>query len=1473
MENEARKTIKKRWRNVFFSLLALLLLPVLLSLALLVPPVQQWVVQKATVMIGAYLNTEIQIESIYLQPIKTLHINGLLIKDQRQDTLLFAESLRLNLSAIEEKNKKVMIKKVEIKDTYFNLYKSAEGEKLNLQFILDAFSSADSSTSSSNWQIWCEHLVLNGLRFKYNDFSKPLPIDEAVDFNHIDVNHLYGSIRTIAIGEEVTAKLNGLHFIERSGLQLRCLNSEVSLVDTAIALTRMDLITNRSALSGDFKMEFDDWDGFNHFNSEVFMNAQLVESFLHFNDIAYFAPKLKYFMTPVHFTLDVNGTLEKLNANIDSLHFGNSAELIGTIKLRGLPDPDNLQIDARIAKLALDAGDIESLGIPNEQGVVFLSLPKEVHALGKMVYNGQIMGFLNDFISYGNIQTNAGNLRTDINLKLEEEIIYSGRIASSGLNLSFLSTGNNLGYSAFDLQVNGIGFDPNTLQLDALGNLSFIEWNNYNYQNITLDGHMKDKHIEGNLSIDDPNGRIDFTGNIDLNQNIPYITSIIRVGHLKTGALKLIPQDTFGDFSGSVYLNMMGSALNEIEGELKVLDFIYENETQKINLDSIVIRDKKLENGHRITVNTDVSKLKMEGKTSVLQVHEAFLAVIGHYAPELIANQQERLGEVDQAFDIDFHLDKLPELFALLDPDLQVNGPIDLRGNVNTVNNSFELNLAPVSWRLGEIVAQNMRVTLSPIQEKLTARVDIERFSLAKDYFLEQMNITSGLKNDSLFTRVDWSNQTAMADSGHIEILAFEAKNHRFNVELNDLYARIAGVTWESFQKAKLQADTSSFVISNLDLRSPIGSVVCSGSLTGASNDRLRLKVEDFNLEYLSNFGLNSNELQGFFTGNMLLSKVDETLLANTQIEINNLIIDGIEVGDIEGFTNYKSEDKSINVQLDLDYLGERNIVLSGNVFPFKEANQLDLIMTMNGFRSALLEPFIGAYMSNLDGEINGDLDISGTLKGPVIKGDLVLTAFSGKVEYLNTLYKIPSAKIAFDKGFIGIDHAPIYDEKGQRANLTATIFHDNFKDLSYDVFVDANNFLALNTSLAQNEDYYGSANITGNVGISGYEGLTNIVVDASTGPATRLSIPLTSSDEVGELDFIRFIPPPDDKVILNRDESFENELNKLLLDFQLSVNDQAEMQIIFDEKIGDVIKVKGNGDILMNIDNRGTFNMFGDYTMSSGDYLFTLQNVVNKRFAVRPGSKISWNGAPTDAIVDLTAVYSLRAAPINLTSSVGDTSEVYQKRMPVNVYLNMKGALLEPTITFDVDLPSLPESDIANQLLDPKTTSDQDMNQQVFALLLTSNFFSQGSGVSALSGAGQSTTYEMVSNQFSNWISQYFENVDIGVQVGNQTELNLSTELLNDRVLVELNGSVQGDEQSAQTNSNFAGEFNIEYKINRDGSLRARVFNEANNYNPTNLNQSPYTQGLGMFYRREFDTFGGLIKSLFKAKKKPVDN
>jgi hypothetical protein len=1473
VEKKERKSTKKGWRLWILLPFFLLLLPFLLAALLLIPTVQSWAVQRSLGFASSYVDAEITLGGIYLEPIKTLRLHDLLILDQQRDTLLYVNVLRLDLTSFDREELAVNLDEVELRNAYLNLYRPLGKEQLNMQFLLDAFSSDTTDTSKTPFSIQCDELVLDRLRFDYEDRNLAQKEAGMVDFDHISIQALSGRLTDIAYAEQLVAEVHGLHFREQSGLQLRCLNAQVGLSDTLIALDEMDLITNRSILAGAYRMHYTSFEDFKAFLTAVEMEAHLRQSLLYFDDIAFFAPTVKGLLTPLNVTADIQGPLSRLIAEVDSISFSNSGILKGRLRLRGLPDPDQLMIDANLNELSFTPQDFTRLGIPVNGEMQHIALPALIQDWGTITYAGRLNGFLNDFTTYGSIQTIAGRLETDINLKIDEQVSYSGKLASSNLDLAMLLADPTFGKTSFDIEVKGSEFDPERIDLDANGNVRSIEIQGYPYSNITLDGHFQDNQVEGNLSLNDPNARVDFTGTIDFSSEVPEISCLSRLTNIKIGQLNLIPEDTFGVINANIDLQMGGVTMDALHGSLYVSDLSYENEAYIISMDTVVLRDRLVPLGHRITLNTAFAHMVIEGQTNLSVIHLAFLDILKHYAPELIATEQGEAGIEDQEFQVSLTVDHKTQVMQLLHPDFKLQSDLKLNAEIRTADHSFELNLDSLDWFLNDVKAEAMTVHVAPLDGRLYNEVQADRFSLANDYFLDNFGLRNQLKNDSLESEIYWSNRTELADSGSVKLLSYRSDEHPYNVRLRELYARIAGETWKSYSKASLKADTNYIIIDDFDVRSDRGFVVCNGQVSGKPSDQIELDVKDLDLGYLSNFGLNQNVLEGFFTGSVKLSKREGAYIANSLLQIRGLQIDGVEVGNIDGVTAYNSDRRAVDLGLDVEYKQNRNVRLNGQVYPFRNEEQLELDLSLDAFRLEILEPFISDYASDLAGYVEGTVAVGGMINAPEISGTLQLNAFEGLVDYLNTRYTIPKADIIISDGFIGSDYTVVMDENGSRAYLTATIFHDNFKDFNYDIFIDAKEFMALNTNVAQNEAYYGMASITGDIDISGYKGITNIVVNAETEKGTKLSIPLASSDEVNDLDYIRFIPPPDAKTVKKKEEDVVAEdLNTLNLDFQLSVDNEAEVQIIFDQKIGDVIKVRGNGDILMKIDNRGSFNMYGDYTMSGGDYLFTLQNVINKRFAVNPGSKITWNGSPTEAEVDLAATYNLRAAPINLTASVGDTSEAYKKRMPVDVLLNMKGPLMEPVITFDVELPSLPESDLANQLLNPRTTSEQDMNQQVFALLLTNNFFAQGSGVSTLSGVGQNTTYEMVSNQFSNWISQYFDNVDVGVMVGNQTELNVSTELLNDRMLVELNGSVQGEQGGTDNSNNFAGEFNIEYKINKDGSLRARVFNEANNYNPTNLNQAPYTQGVGAFYRREFDTFGDLFRSVFGGKKKPTN-
>lgn len=1479
MEKEHKnksKTIKKALRLFAFIALFIVLVPFVVAGLLLIPSVQQQALRWATAYASSYLGSEVQMEGIYLEPFRTLRIDGVLIRDVFSDTLIHADAIHLKLNYLDREKQHIFLDLVEVHQAYFNLYTQPGDSLTNLDYLLDVFASADTSASAPV-VINCDEVILDKLRFSYSDGNKePMP-PGMVDFDHIFVEDLSGRISDIVIHDDsINATIHGLHFTEQSGFVLRYLSGKATVSSRLISCDEMMIVTNRSVIQGRYAMHTKGWGDYSDFIEAVHLESRLLETDVHFHDIAFFEPSVHDILLPMEFSGEVTGTISNLKGTIDSLRFGNSGWLQGKAKLKGLPEIESTFIDAQLKTLYASVSDIEQVNIPDGDSVYRLELPEEVKRISYVNFTGKFTGFISDFVAYGRANTGLGSVSADINVKSSsEKLQYSGQLASQGFNLgALLDIKETIQDIAFDLDMKGEGLEFKTMMLEAKGSVNHLGVLGYTYKNISVDGLLDERMFEGNVSVRDTNIHLDFTGMVDMKGDIPQVNCVSNVERLHLGNLNLVPSDTFGVAKGKVVLEMQGKSLHNLHGKLTLVEAAYENAEMRIAFDTCVLTDNLIPEGHDIWLTTDLVSVHVSGNTDLFSLPYAVIKVAREYAPGQFPGislaDQDTLQ--DFAYSIKVRNDK--ELLGLLVPDLKMGTPLVVHGNINSMQGHFTLNMDSLNWRYQNTAFTKNTIRVYPDADKLNLDFEAEKLTVSNDYFLEQFSLHSSLRNDSLNTLVSWNNQTEQADSGYLSLLLYRSEEYPFNAQLNDLQVRVAGVTWQSAGKASLHADTNSVMVSGLKLESPTGFLTCHGKLSYHSEEHMFFDVANFDLSYLSNFGFKV-PLRGIFNGEVDFYRLNESFVADADITVDSLVIGDFPVGTLTGQSRYSDQTRGLWLNASLDYQNQRSISLQGDYYPFRNADQLDVEASFHSFRLGALEPFFADYISGVEGTLDGSVSVSGNMDAPQLRGAVELRQFKTLVQYLNTTYRIPQGEVKISPDLVALDAVKVLDEKGDSATLNMSLFHENFGNLSYDIAINATNFLCLNTTVAQNEMYYGRAVITGDINISGYEENTRIDMVASTNRGTQLSIPLDMGGSVNDLDYIYFVEPKNQVVKLKETSVLAEELSGLELDFRLSVNDDAEVQIIFDEKIGDIIKVRGNGDMLMQIDTRGKFNMYGDYMITSGDYLFTLQNIINKRFSVQSGSKITWTGSPYNAKVDLSAIYKLRATPANLPGI--DSSAVYKQRMPVDVYLNMKGDLLEPYITFDVDLPSLPESDLANQLLDPATTSEQNLNRQVFSLLLFNNF-AGGGGNTTLGGVGRSTSYEMLSNQFSNWISQYFDNIDIGVNLRkgdgqnttDQGEVSFSTELFKDRVLVEVNGSVQGSTtQSTNQSNNVAGEFNLEYKIDRDGSLRARVFNEANNYNPTNLNQSPYTQGVGIFYREEFDTFGEFFRNLFSSEKK----
>jgi len=455
------------------------------------------------------------------------------------------------------------------------------------------------------------------------------------------------------------------------------------------------------------------------------------------------------------------------------------------------------------------------------------------------------------------------------------------------------------------------------------------------------------------------------------------------------------------------------------------------------------------------------------------------------------------------------------------------------------------------------------------------------------------------------------------------------------------------------------------------------------------------------------------------------------------------------------------------------------------------------------------------------------------------------------KIDYLQTRYTMNDS-VRFDRSGIIFRNVRLTDERGNPATLNGSVKHNYFRDYSADLTINTNQTMVLNTRPKDNELFYGTAYASGVTTIRSAPGLLSFDVSARTGNNTRISIPLNTSETISDYSFVNFISH--DTTLTNvktgQDQPEEDATTGIDLNFDLEVTPDAEIQLIFDPKVGDIMRGRGTGDLNISLNPEGLFRISGDYVIDDGDYLFTLGNILNKPFSVENGGRISFNGELDNAEIDIKAIYKLKASLYEILQD-----DKFSERIPVECHINLSGKLFNPIVGFDIYLPMADEE--TRTYLRNTITTEEELSRQFLYLLVMNSFYadpSYGTTLATTTTTGTSamavTTTEMLSNQLSNWLSQISNDFDIGFNyLPGQKDLNdqelqvaLSTQLLNDRVVINSNLGVRNLSGVSDNTDQLTGDFDIEFKPKFSNRIRFKVFNRYNN--PYSGKQAPYTQG-----------------------------
>ena len=1340
-----------------------------------------------------------------------------------------------------------------------------------------------------------------------------------LDYRHLDFSKVYLDIDSFKFDMNFNflGRLNRFSFVENSGFEMEHVSAEYgNVTPEGFQLYGFNLKTNHSEIKDTLIFKYKKYPDFFDFNSSVKMDCKFKNSRLAIRDLLVFAKglkKKKFFASNQNEVLNINGrfrgTMNDLEGDALELGLQDGSILKGNFTSNNLTISDEAWMYFNVDQFNTSIGTFRQL-IPN------LNLPENFDRLGQLRFTkGNFTGYFYDFVAYGSLATDLGYAKMDLKLSLPEgraKAKYNGGLDLIEFDLGEWLDNKDFGLVSVVTEIkNGSGLTGETLNATLSANLESFTFRDYTYKAAQFTGQLNKYLLDGDFEIRDEHIDFSFNGKLNFLRPISEYDFKANINRIDLKNLNLFKNDLV--LSGQVDLNLKQDFnYNYVTGNVKLEDWLMVADQEK----EILIREfkggSKLDTAtleKSLVIESDVIEGTVIGEFYLNELANLFKGFISTYHPATAArlNLKTKSIRPNQRFNWDFRIKDSKGINYLINKQLAPFKEVTFYGGFDGVVDTIDAWLKIPDLTFGKTRLEDIRISLDAFEGEGDFLVGVGKTILNEKTTLDPLRLTSYFYRDTaLFSFL-------YAKSVRDETLSFkgliypeDTTHYAFGVADPELV--VLNESWQIDPKNQSQIFKDSISVKhfNLNDRDQFRTVTISSfgkrglnfdlqrfdfekineiwdyeplDFDGYCDINLRVrdisKLEDIDVIVLSDTLYINEDDWGAFR---LDAKVDDL---NSRINAYMTITKDTAQLIAEGFYNLK--DLTKKPQNDKDKKGNYNINLNVAGFPLKIA-----------------EYFVGSSISNTIGNFDINALISGFPGELNITGGMEARDGAVTVDYLKTRYYFDKSEITINNDLFDASNTILQDKYGNTATLYGGVSHQRLKNLGFDAYLDTEKFLAIDTKKGDNALFYGTGIGAGRIQFSGSFRQPNIYVDATVGKDTKLFIPIESEYETTQSEYIKFV-----------DRDKENEKGKPLppkrellkgvsLEMELDIEEEADVEIIFDEQAGDIITGSGNGHLRILVPRTGDFKMYGDYAITKGDYLFTLYNVVNKKFLIQRGGTIQWDGDPYSAEIDIEAEYSNISASVanliqeylvNAPSGLQNTASVPTK---VDLKMKLKGKLLQPIITFEIvmpDLTGLVETYVNNKLR--LLESDQnELYKQVFGLITMGQFIPSEFD---FRGAGNDIIYntlsEFVSNQLSLLITELFaefledgsvlsgidfdinynpnQSVDIegqSINAGDELELRLRQDFFNDRLSIIVGGNIDlGGNLSAATNSSgaFVGnDLVIEYNISKDRSLKLKIYQRLL---PDIGGGRRLQLGTGLSYRKEFDSFKDFWRSLKK--------
>jgi len=1330
---------------------------------------------------------------------------------------------------------------------------------------------------------------LNKLELSNSSFSMKQGDPEPsahFDPGNISLNNIKVQLSDITVSpNELLVDVEQLAMVFSDDFQLQDFEGTINMGNNSL-INIEKLTTSQSRVA----FRFESTDKLLYFASNEIDNLQLdltIDEILVQKDLAWLVPAINeyYFSWPGTQGISLKGNLSGLvsDLTIDNL----TAEAPGFMKalINGqfvnLTNPDSLWIDMPKLRIEAIPGPFFA-NMPDSLAPTGIKLPELITLQATAKGSRQDLNLTSELLSsYGNAYLVAELKSTEENpetftIDFSTEEFDLGKLLDQQETLP-----QPIG---FQLTANGMGLEPESMNLEAQVAIKDLLYNYYAYQPLQFDLQLVDSTASVESHYHDEFLSFDLESSFSAFKEIPELLAKIDLNYARLQKLGFSEKDLLAKVS--LKSQLVFNVDDFFSGDLIISDAAFARNGDIYEIPELTVNSVAEEASYGITLTSPFLSADYQGNISPATLSGELIHHFSGYfempgfSPDSISS--------DTLKQFDFHLTLLPHdvITQILMNQITEYDTLNLDATYNNLSNEFNLAVEWPGLEYGSMDLKDLSATVSSNSHLMQYQVGMQSFSMS-NINLHQITTQGEIKKQELTYDIAFSD----AEDNPLYRLAgnLMQQDSLYQMSLDHENLLLNGERWEISNENTISFGNNTLDIKNFDLRNGDKHLILLTREDEEYGNLLDAGIQEIDLGKLTDFsGNNLPALGGILNGEITVRNLFETPAFTANVTIDNFALNNDTLGNIV----VKAENPEADL-FDLYASVQGNITdftLAGN-YQTGESGEMDIEVDLEKLDLSPFESFTNNELTQLKGFLNGNMQIKGKPDAPEVEGHIKFVESSFLVSSINSSYFIDDQNIEFTNQNIRLRSFAIKDSDGLQANLDGLIDFSDLEMLNYDLNVKSQNFQLMDVKSGENDSYHGKILVSSDLRLHGTQALPVVegTVKLNQGSGLTYTLPQTIPQSIGDDGIIEFIHTGDTLFYRMAAEAAAQQstlptFEQFDIGVNIEIDPKTDVKIIIDKYAGDFLQVKGGGVLSFGMDPGGRISLSGSYEISDGEYLLTFYDVVRRNFKIKEGSRITWTGNPMEAEMDITAVYTVKTSPANLlaSSSGQNSSSSMRQQIPFIVSLMMEENLMSPQISFELDIPPEFQNAFAGSLasrISQINQNESELNKQVFSLLIIGNFLPDNplngmGGGGDLTSTARSSASQILTQQLNRLSDQFIRGVDINFEVesfvdysspeeSGRTELQVevSRNFFDERVKVTVGSNIELEDRTGRENKpgDIAGDFSIEYLVTPEGNLilkgfRTKIYDDI-------FEDQIYETGLSLVFSRSYNRFRDIFR------------